>query len=39
MQERPAGQNSPEKNGQIRQKQLQQIEQQLKCVAFQNPGL
>ncbi|CAI9176228.1 unnamed protein product [Rangifer tarandus platyrhynchus] len=38
MQERPAGQNSPEKKGQIGQKQLQQIERQLKCLAFQNPG-
>ncbi|XP_040083520.1 ARL14 effector protein-like [Oryx dammah] len=37
-QERPAGQSSPEKNCQIGQKQLQQIERQLKCLAFQNPG-
>ncbi|XP_065797825.1 ARL14 effector protein-like [Muntiacus reevesi] len=36
--ERPAGQNSPEKNSKIGQKQLQQIERQLKCLAFQNPG-
>ncbi|XP_028632950.1 ARL14 effector protein-like isoform X2 [Grammomys surdaster] len=28
----------PEKSSQIGQKQLQQIERQLKCLAFQNPG-
>ncbi|XP_001504608.3 ARL14 effector protein-like isoform X1 [Equus przewalskii] len=32
------GRSSPEKNCQIGQKQLQQIERQLKCLAFQNPG-
>ncbi|XP_014316165.1 ARL14 effector protein-like [Myotis yumanensis] len=32
------GQSSPEKNCQIGQKQLQQIERQLRCLAFQNPG-
>ncbi|KAJ8791258.1 hypothetical protein J1605_020698 [Eschrichtius robustus] len=37
-QERHAGQSSPEINCQIGQKQLQQIERQLKCLAFQNPG-
>ncbi|XP_052042609.1 ARL14 effector protein-like [Apodemus sylvaticus] len=28
----------PERSSQIGQKQLQQIERQLKCLAFQNPG-
>ncbi|XP_006204015.1 ARL14 effector protein-like isoform X1 [Vicugna pacos] len=37
-QERHAGQSSPEKNCHLEQKQLQQIERQLKCLAFQNPG-
>uniref|UniRef100_A0A8D0NMW1 ARF7 effector protein C-terminal domain-containing protein n=1 Tax=Sus scrofa TaxID=9823 RepID=A0A8D0NMW1_PIG len=37
-QERHTGPSSPEKNCQIGQKQLQQIERQLKCLAFQNPG-
>ncbi|XP_027948447.1 ARL14 effector protein-like [Eumetopias jubatus] len=32
------GQSSPENNCRIGQKQLQQIERQLKCLAFQNPG-
>ncbi|XP_029798417.1 ARL14 effector protein-like [Suricata suricatta] len=32
------GQSSPEKDCQLRQKQLQQIERQLKCLEFQNPG-
>nr|XP_026257992.1 ARL14 effector protein-like [Urocitellus parryii] len=36
--ERPTDQSSPEKICQIGQKQLQQIERQLKCLAFQNPG-
>ncbi|XP_007522031.2 ARL14 effector protein-like [Erinaceus europaeus] len=37
-QEKHTGESSPEKNYQIGQKQLQQIERQLKCLAFQNPG-
>ncbi|KAM5260087.1 ARL14 effector protein-like [Hipposideros larvatus] len=37
-QEGPTGRSSPEKNYQIGQKQLQQIERQLRCLAFQNPG-
>ncbi|XP_036888141.1 ARL14 effector protein-like isoform X1 [Sturnira hondurensis] len=32
------GRSSPQKNGEIGQKQLQQIERQLRCLAFQNPG-
>ncbi|XP_010009095.1 PREDICTED: ARL14 effector protein-like [Nestor notabilis] len=28
----------PEKDGSVTQKQLQQLEKQLKCLAFQNPG-
>ncbi|XP_030326823.1 ARL14 effector protein-like [Strigops habroptila] len=32
------GNVSPEKDGSITQKQLQQLEKQLKCLAFQNPG-
>uniref|UniRef100_A0A5F9DP88 COMM domain-containing protein n=1 Tax=Oryctolagus cuniculus TaxID=9986 RepID=A0A5F9DP88_RABIT len=34
----PRDRNSPEKTCQIGQKQLQQIERQLRCLAFQNPG-
>ncbi|XP_027256630.1 ARL14 effector protein-like [Cricetulus griseus] len=38
FQEEPTNQMSPEKSSPIGQKQLQQIERQLKCLAFQNPG-
>ncbi|XP_049627422.1 ARL14 effector protein-like [Suncus etruscus] len=38
LQENQSDQSSPEKSYQIGQKQLQQIERQLKCLAFQNPG-
>ncbi|KAK2495814.1 hypothetical protein MC885_013178, partial [Smutsia gigantea] len=37
-QEGHTGQSSPEKNDQIRLKQLRQIERQLKYLAFKNPG-
>ncbi|XP_004618231.2 ARL14 effector protein-like [Sorex araneus] len=38
LQENQTAQSSPEKGYQIGQKQLQQIERQLRCLAFQNPG-